>query len=63
MTGNVGEWCSDCADVTDSDSDCRRVSRGGSWGTIAQSCRSNYRPEENRSDAINRALGFRVLLP
>ena len=62
MSGNVCEWCSDCYDVTSSDSDCSRVIRGGSWFNDAQLCRLVYRisgsPGERNPD-----LGFRVVLP
>ena len=62
MTGNVCEWCSDCYDVTSSNSDCSRVIRGGSWNYVAQYCRLGYRDYGSPSYR-NRSIGFRVVLP
>ena len=62
MTGNVFEWCSDCYDVTDSGSDCLRVSRGGSWYSSTQDCRLDYRCGRSPGYCYN-IIGFRVALP
>lgn len=63
MSGNVREWCSDCANIDESDVGCFiRVERGGSWEMGAQDCRSAHRswssPGGNWGDH-----GFRIVLP
>ena len=70
MHGNVWEWCSDwheaypvreLIDPQGPYSGLRRVSRGGSYMSVPENCRSAYRnmhAEDNR--ALN--LGFRVAL-
>lgn len=55
MAGNVWEWCADLYDETN----CQRVSRGGSWDTDPDYLRASSR---NWSNAVLRAsdVGFRL---
>ena len=55
MSGNVWEWVQD-ADGSD------RVSRGGSWGSIARNARSSNRGSDN-PDYGSSYIGFRLLFP
>lgn len=68
MHGNVWEWCSDVLDSYPEDSvqdpvgpksGACRVNRGGSWGTLARSCRSADRNWDLPSDRSS-YLGFRL---
>lgn len=54
MYGNVWEWCQDHY------SSASRVTRGGSFLSIAWSCRSAYRGN-NQPDDRHKDLGFRVV--
>ena len=71
--GNVWEWCNDwhsstyysaspVNNPTGPTSGSFRVIRGGSWTSIAYSCRAAYRNSFN-PDGRARTLGFRVVLP
>ncbi|MBR5626307.1 MAG: formylglycine-generating enzyme family protein [Thermoguttaceae bacterium] len=70
MHGNVSEWCQDwyseftgetLTDPTGPEDGSYRVTRGGSWNSFAQSCRSAFRgalyPWKTSSQ-----LGFRVIM-
>jgi formylglycine-generating enzyme required for sulfatase activity len=70
--GNVWEWCNDwhsstyyssspLNNPTGPTSGSFRVLRGGSWASIAYSCRAAYRNSFN-PDGRGRTLGFRVVL-
>ena len=70
MSGNVYEWCSDWygsyssssqSNPTGAYSGSYRVSRGGSWGSIARSCRSSYRSNID-PDGRGHYLGLRLAL-
>ena len=70
MTGNVWEWCQDwCSSYVSSSqrnptgavSGAGRVYRGGSWNSVAVSCRSSYRGN-HIPGARNYYLGLRLVL-
>jgi formylglycine-generating enzyme required for sulfatase activity len=70
MVGNVWEWCSDwygdypaggSLDPVGAASGLLRVSRGGSWSSAANWCRSASRGRNNPSDR-NYLIGFRPVL-
>ena len=69
MHGNVTEWCWDWyasypdegeVDPAGASSGLNRISRGGSWGTSAESAGSSYRLYYNPSYKSS-SLGFRVV--
>lgn len=69
MSGNVWEWCNDWHDSYTGDVQTNptgpnkgsfRVSRGGSWGSSAGSCRLSFRNEN--SDYGDYNLGLRLVL-
>jgi formylglycine-generating enzyme required for sulfatase activity len=74
MSGNVFEWCEDHGHesyegapedgspwLDESQQYTSRVIRGGSWGLIAQRCRSAYRHDYHPADRLI-DVGFRVVL-
>jgi superfamily II DNA or RNA helicase/formylglycine-generating enzyme required for sulfatase activity/5-methylcytosine-specific restriction endonuclease McrA len=70
MHGNVCEWCQDwygdypsgsTTDPTGAASGSNRVSRGGSWGSVAENCRSADRYRRRPSICYD-DYGFRVAL-
>ena len=70
MHGNVWEWCLDRYDSLDADSATdpvgaasgrHRVSRGGSWSSSAQNCRSASRNNYDPSYSDDNILGFRLV--
>ena len=70
MSGNVWEWCQDRygnyssnaqTNPTGPGSGSRLVSRGGSWGDNAWSCRSSRRNSNSLGDRRD-CLGFRLVL-
>lgn len=72
MSGNVNEWCLDwysrCyyrstpqKDPVNTTEGVRHVSRGGSWSSVAQKCRSAFRNKWHPSKTAS-FLGFRVAL-
>ena len=70
MHGNVYEWCLDwcgaypasaVTDPTGPDTGSYRVSRGGSYYSVARNCRSALRSDNNPSDCDDN-YGFRVAL-
>lgn len=77
MHGNAWEWCADnwhdsydgaptdgsAWETTDEDDDNRpyRVIRGGSWDSIANSCRSAHRRKNGAAQSGTNKIGFRVV--
>ena len=70
MSGNVWEWCADRFDDNSSEtqqnptgpaSGSSRVNRGGSWRSIAWSCRVSYRVNNTPADAYS-YFGLRLAL-
>jgi len=65
MHGNVREWCADRyrpdAGSTDASSGAHRIVRGGSWGYLADLCRSARR-EHAAPDKADEYIGLRVLM-
>jgi formylglycine-generating enzyme required for sulfatase activity/uncharacterized caspase-like protein len=70
MHGNVWEWCQDAwhdnyqnapkdGSAWTSQSDNRKMLRGGSWINIPESCRSAYRNYNDAGDGVSN--GFRVV--
>ena len=70
MHGNVFEWCLDwygtypgaVSDPKGATSGSSRVTRGGSWYSNADRCRSAFRGNAPRADVYSN-IGFRVALP
>ena len=76
MHGNAWEWCADrwhesyngaptdgsAWEVTDEDNRPYRVIRGGSWDSIANSCRSAHRRKQGVTSSGTNKLGFRIVV-